>query len=177
MRGKIGARLPCRARYGTFFSLVFRGITKAFADYFATLVPISPATFRNPLHSARTMTTSYALRQNGSCSNDLVDCGATAASFHACCPQGTICPHSTRDISCCPAGEDYTQPVATLPQCADPSWKLFDDYGYFCCAPDRQGFVKPKDYKGCADPGYSLLKDEQWVKMVLTQTCENWQLE
>jgi len=37
-------------------------------------------------------TSGFALRNNGSCQANEVDCGVTKAPYHACCPADSFCP-------------------------------------------------------------------------------------
>ncbi|KAI5861046.1 hypothetical protein GGS23DRAFT_613231 [Durotheca rogersii] len=101
----------------------------------------------------------WAIRRADSCSaaDDEVDCGATRAPFRACCPSGTVCP-SQYNAACFPAGgENYTSAFVDTPRCADPSWVMFDNGGYFCCAAGFVGWNQTRSYSnGCSASGVQL---------------------
>lgn len=100
----------------------------------------------------------WAIRRADSClSIGEVDCGATAAPFHACCPTGTTCP-SQYNAACYPPGAaNYTDVFVDAPRCADPSWTMFDNGGYFCCDSDEVGWNQSRSYSnGCSPSGEEL---------------------
>jgi hypothetical protein len=78
----------------------------------------------------------FAIRRNGSCLRDVEDfCDKTADPFVACCPNSLICPLGQTNYDCCPLGSDCADPRLTpsKPLCANATWDLFDNEGYFCC--------------------------------------------
>lgn len=42
------------------------------------------------------------------------------------------------------------------PFCSNESWVMYDNAGYFCCAPHLRGFVDSSGGSGCAQDGYTL---------------------
>ena len=95
----------------------------------------------------------FAIRRNGTCLSNEVDCGQTKAPFRACCPAGGSCPKSY-NVDCCPSPANCTQALLPNPSCANSSWTLYDNGGYFCCAPGTIGYNASLSYSdGCADPG------------------------
>lgn len=108
----------------------------------------------------------FAIRRNGSCLAGLeVDCGQTRAPYHACCPTGFACPHQY-NVACCPPGNNCTDALlaAPSPVCANGTWDLFDNGGYFCCEHGLPGYNRD-DSNGCAKPGVPL---ESGVQMLST---------
>lgn len=101
-------------------------------------------------------TSGFAIRRNGSCLASEVDCGATVSPFRACCPSGASCP-SAFNVECCPSPANCTQTLLKNPSCANKTWTLYDNEGYFCCEPGTVGYAALKSGSdGCADPGVSL---------------------
>ena len=97
----------------------------------------------------------FAIRRNGSCLLSEVDCGQTVAPFRACCPARGSCPHQY-NVDCCPSPANCTQALLKNPNCANSTWTLYDNSGYFCCAPGTIGYgASLTDSDGCADPGYA----------------------
>lgn len=106
----------------------------------------------------------FAIRRNGTCHSSIgeVDCGPTWDNFHACCPGGAYCS-STRDptyynAECCDApGVNCTQTILDQGSyCANQSWNMFDNGGFFCCEAPTQGFTNGP-FDGCADPSSTAL--------------------
>ncbi|KAI5920257.1 hypothetical protein F4810DRAFT_447941 [Camillea tinctor] len=82
----------------------------------------------------------WAIRRNGSCLlTKEVDCGVTLSPFHACCPSSTECPNQY-NTACCRSGENCTSTLATTPYCANSSWIMYDNAGYFCCEDGQIGY-------------------------------------
>lgn len=88
----------------------------------------------------------FAIRREQTCLSGLeVDCGATGRDgFHACCPSSLICPGPQYNAICCPAGDESCTEKALAekaePPCANATWDMFDNGGYFCCDPNVQGY-------------------------------------
>ncbi|KAE9364224.1 hypothetical protein N431DRAFT_496815 [Stipitochalara longipes BDJ] len=76
-------------------------------------------------------TSGFALRINGTCPVTDVDCGPTESPYRACCPADSFCP-SEYNIECCPTSANCTEILLQNPQCANQSWNLYDNSGYFC---------------------------------------------
>ncbi|KAI1377630.1 hypothetical protein F4677DRAFT_415029 [Hypoxylon crocopeplum] len=99
--------------------------------------------------------TGWAIRRNGSCLVSVeVDCGATRAPFHACCPSSTQCPHQY-NVACCPAGTNCTAAIIDTPRCANASWAMFDNAGHFCCEEGQVGY-NLSNTDGCSRSGVGL---------------------
>lgn len=98
----------------------------------------------------------FAIRRNGSCLAGIeVDCGVTVSPFRGCCPSGLACPHAY-NIACCTPGSNCTDTLLAAPQprCANGTWDLFDNGGYFCCEHGFPGFSRALGgSNGCAGPG------------------------
>lgn len=92
------------------------------------------------------VTPGFAIRRDQTCLSGLeVDCGATGRDgFHACCPSSLICPGPQYNAICCPAGDESCTEKALAekpqPPCANATWDMFDNGGYFCCEPGVQGY-------------------------------------
>ncbi|KAF2645190.1 hypothetical protein P280DRAFT_363908, partial [Massarina eburnea CBS 473.64] len=80
----------------------------------------------------------WAIRRSGTCLSGLeTDCGATYAPFRGCCPMEFACPNQY-NVACCPSGSNCTSSLlnpSVTPEvkCANTTWDLFDNNGYFCC--------------------------------------------
>lgn len=99
------------------------------------------------------MLSGFAVRANGSCLSTEVDCGQTMKPYHACCPAGSYCP-AQYNVACCPSSANCTETLLQSPSCANTTWNLYDNEGYFCCEPGKIGYASPKSFSdGCADPG------------------------
>ncbi|KAH8723823.1 hypothetical protein GQ44DRAFT_709677 [Phaeosphaeriaceae sp. PMI808] len=100
----------------------------------------------------------FSIRRNGSCLNGIeVDCGATLAPFHACCPSGFTCPGQQFNVVCCRPGEECQAQLeaSKTPVCSNATWDLFDNGGYFCCPHGSRGYNK-SNTNGCAPSGVSV---------------------
>lgn len=119
----------------------------------------------------------FAIRRENLCSSSAgeVDCGPTWGDFRACCPSGAYCP-STRDpgyynAECCDQPDrNCTQTILDEgPFCANTSWKMYDNYGYFCCDPKLDGFSNGIGV-GCAkESTYSLASGQDWISTTAMQ--------
>lgn len=97
----------------------------------------------------------FAIRRNATCLSSEVDCGPTVAPFRACCPAGASCP-SQYNPDCCPSPANCTRTLLTEPNCANRTWTLYDNAGFFCCAPGTIGYASTlSNSDGCAEPGSS----------------------
>lgn len=115
--------------------------------------------------SSLVSTSGFALRKNGSCLDTEKDCGATVGSFRACCPAGSFCP-SQYNVNCCPSSANCTESLVKTPKCANETWDLYDNNGYFCCLQDTTGYSTPEDSDGCASPGYPFAEDETLLSKI-----------
>ncbi|KAI1654271.1 hypothetical protein F4813DRAFT_371206 [Daldinia decipiens] len=95
----------------------------------------------------------WAIRRNGSCVGE-VDCGVTRDPFHACCPSSAECP-SQYNVACCPFGQNCTAAAVETPKCANGSWAMFDNAGFFCCEKGYIGY-NYRGTDGCSKSGISL---------------------
>ena len=137
-------------------------------------------------------TSSWALRVNNSCLSGDSDCGPTIDYFHACCPPTSPCQSQYNSV-CCPDRESssavtettrkecrtwltpssyYLEAinctgtlVASGPRCADPTYNLCDNGGYFCCLP-QQFCYSNGDTDGCADAGYELRPGQSFLPTI-----------
>lgn len=102
-------------------------------------------------------TEGWAIRRNGTCVNGLeVDCGQTLAPFHGCCPTGLQCPRAF-NLACCNPGQNCTESLLAAPQpvCANATWDLFDNGGFFCCESGYRAYNR-RSTNVCAKPGVSV---------------------
>ncbi|KAM7212121.1 hypothetical protein V8F06_012484 [Rhypophila decipiens] len=108
----------------------------------------------------------WALRKNGSCQSQEVDCGQTVAPYRVCCPHASSCPHQY-NAACCPTSANCTESLIPSPNCANETWDLYDNDGYFCCLPGFLGYAaKSTDSNGCASPGYKLQTGEVLLRLI-----------
>ncbi|KAE8148175.1 hypothetical protein BDV25DRAFT_131442 [Aspergillus avenaceus] len=112
------------------------------------------------------MSNGFAVRKNGSCLRTEVDCGETVTPFRGCCPGGTACPIAY-NIDCCPPGKNCTESIVAEPTCANSTWNLYQNEGfYYCCPYDTIGFAMMGVYDGCAGVGYSFSDNDRMLKIV-----------
>lgn len=104
----------------------------------------------------------WAIRRNGSCHEK--DCGPTEAPYHACCPFGTECSNPYNQ-NCCPAGTNCTVALVESPRCANESWSMYDNYGFFCCEEGQVGYGRGNT-DGCSKSGASLPEDASPISLV-----------
>lgn len=132
----------------------------------------------------------WALRKNGTCELQEVDCGETVAPYRVCCPHASSCPrqynvnvsefitylpstphlHGTDEptaAQCCPTSANCTTSLIPNPSCANQTWDLYDNDGYFCCLPGHLGYAaKDTGSNGCASPGYKLQFGEVLLRLI-----------
>jgi hypothetical protein len=121
--------------------------------------------------STNTSVAGFAIRRNGSCIASLseTDCGGTVDEFRACCPHPAFCPSSRSpsrySVYCCDQAVNCTVAIIQEgPFCANESWTLFNNNGYFCCDAGRPGYKNTKKNSyGCANPGYQTETWETWL--------------
>lgn len=107
----------------------------------------------------------WALRKNGSCLASEVDCGETVAPYRVCCPQGSFCPHA-ENVACCPSKEYCTTALDGQPHCANSTWDLYINGGYFCCEQGTIAYAKDGGSNGCGNPGYKLQAGETSLSII-----------
>ncbi|KAH8592590.1 hypothetical protein B0O99DRAFT_629251 [Bisporella sp. PMI_857] len=113
-------------------------------------------------------TLGFAVRVNGSCQSNEVDCGQTVFPYHACCPSGSFCPQQY-NVNCCPTSANCTATLIQDPQCANQTWDLYDNNGYFCCHKGRTGYASTTNSDGCALPGYAFRSGEVLLNVITTE--------
>ncbi|KAI0896576.1 hypothetical protein F4806DRAFT_431889 [Annulohypoxylon nitens] len=97
----------------------------------------------------------WAIRRNGSCLLwQEVDCGEKKAPYRACCPSSTVCPNQY-NTACCQAGTNCTDTIVETPRCANSSWIMYDNAGFFCCDPGYVGY-KLDLTDGCSRSGEGI---------------------
>ncbi|KAH7092563.1 hypothetical protein FB567DRAFT_240551 [Paraphoma chrysanthemicola] len=97
----------------------------------------------------------FAIRRNGSCLADVeIPCGTTKDPFVGCCPNGLICPPDQYNLDCCPPGSDCADIYISPPKaiCANATWDLYNNGGYFCCEKGLQGYNR-NNTNGCSRAG------------------------
>ncbi|KAH7390859.1 hypothetical protein DE146DRAFT_679943 [Phaeosphaeria sp. MPI-PUGE-AT-0046c] len=88
----------------------------------------------------------FAIRRLTSCLSGLeVDCGSTGIDgFRGCCPSSLICDPKAPNRICCPPGDDSCTESAlaakSQPPCANGTWDLFNNGGYYCCEHGVQAY-------------------------------------
>lgn len=109
----------------------------------------------------------FAIRRNGTCFEDVeVDCGATRAPFRGCCPSNYACP-SQYNIACCENGFNCTTSLLEVspPRCANETWNLFDNGGYFCCEQGLTAYNRDNT-NVCASPGARVLTGDELLPVM-----------
>ncbi|KAJ0420843.1 hypothetical protein BJY00DRAFT_312769 [Aspergillus carlsbadensis] len=122
----------------------------------------------DPLLSDAT-TLGWALRQYGSCLAHEEDCGETANPYRACCPGGSYCPRAY-NIACCPSSLNCTDALQARPACANATWDLYYNGGYFCCERGTRGYATSFESNGCGEPEYELADSETLLSMIVAGT-------
>ncbi|KAL4968814.1 uncharacterized protein BDV14DRAFT_166791 [Aspergillus stella-maris] len=110
-------------------------------------------------------TLGWALRHNGTCLKQEEDCGATANPYRGCCPSGSYCPRAY-NIACCPSSLNCTEALQAKPACANRTWDLYYNGGYFCCEQGTKGYATSFDSNGCGEPGYELADSETPLSII-----------
>ncbi|KAK3356843.1 hypothetical protein B0T25DRAFT_516395 [Lasiosphaeria hispida] len=128
------------------------------------------AFFINVVNASTTMAASplgFALRLNGSsCLSQEVDCGATVAPYRICCPAGSFCP-SQYNVNCCPSADNCTASLIENARCANETWDLYDNGGFFCCLKGLFGYAaRATDSNGCGSEGYILKSGEVRLPLI-----------
>ena len=111
----------------------------------------------------------WALRVNGSCLDVEEDCGMTIEPYRVCCPGGSYCPHAY-NVACCPSGSNCTEALEAKPHCANETWDLYINGGYFCCEHGTIGYATDTDSNGCGDADYELQVGESALPIIQTGT-------
>lgn len=107
----------------------------------------------------------WALRKNGSCLASEIDCGETVAPYRVCCPNGSFCPQA-KNVACCPSKEYCTDALNGQPHCANSTWDLYINGGYFCCEQGTIAYAKDGGSNGCGKPGYKLQVGETPLSLI-----------
>ncbi|KAK3318740.1 hypothetical protein B0H66DRAFT_558107 [Apodospora peruviana] len=81
----------------------------------------------------------FALRMNDTCQGKEVDCGNTVSPYRVCCPEASFCP-SQYSVDSCPTASSCTESLVAEPRCANGTWNLNDNKGYFCCLQGMVGY-------------------------------------
>ncbi|KAK0743450.1 hypothetical protein B0T18DRAFT_185007 [Schizothecium vesticola] len=114
----------------------------------------------------------FALRLNGSsCLRQEVDCGGTVGPYRVCCPEGAFCP-SQYNVDCCPSASNCTTTLIENPRCANETWDLYDNGGYFCCLRGLFGYAaRVTNSNGCGSEGYILKSGEVRLPLIQAGTA------
>lgn len=97
-------------------------------------------------------TSGFAVRRNGSCLSNEVECGTINSPLHSCCPTSTSCSSQNNAI-CCSSTENCVNALLSHPTCANQTWTLYNDSEFFCCESGMIGFSgSSAGSYGCADP-------------------------
>ncbi|KAK0729581.1 hypothetical protein B0H67DRAFT_465913, partial [Lasiosphaeris hirsuta] len=108
----------------------------------------------------------FALRMNGTCQDDEVDCGTTVQPYRVCCPEASFCLPQY-NVNCCPTAANCTSSLVQKPHCANDTWDLYDNNGYFCCLKGLLGYAATlTDSDGCASPGYEYQNGEVALRLI-----------
>ncbi|CAI4214487.1 unnamed protein product [Parascedosporium putredinis] len=112
----------------------------------------------------------FALRKNGTCLSEEVDCGRTVDPYRVCCPADSFCP-AKYNVDCCPTAANCTTQLIQTPACANETWDLYDNGGYFCCERGLIGYAATRTgSNGCASPGYAFQAGEVALKLISAGT-------
>ncbi|KAL5337934.1 hypothetical protein BJX70DRAFT_399202 [Aspergillus crustosus] len=114
-------------------------------------------------------TLGWALRQNGSCLTQEEDCGPTVEPYRVCCPAGSYCPRAY-NIVCCPSSLNCTDALQARPVCANSTWDLYYNGGYFCCEHGTKGYATSVESNGCGEPEYELADSETQLSIISAGT-------
>ncbi|KAL3473529.1 hypothetical protein BJX99DRAFT_261317 [Aspergillus californicus] len=114
-------------------------------------------------------TLGWALRHNGSCLQQEEYCGATRNPYRACCPGGSYCPRAY-NVACCPSSLNCTEALQARPVCANQTWDLYYNGGYFCCEQGTRGYATSFNSNGCGEQGYELVDSETLLSIIVTGT-------
>ncbi|PGH16155.1 hypothetical protein AJ79_01922 [Helicocarpus griseus UAMH5409] len=113
--------------------------------------------------SSETPREGYAIRRDGGCLPD-EDGEGTWREWHTCCPSGTV-KKDYGDNSQCYLKSDQDKSGAVFSRCADPSWSLWEEAGFFCCEPNEIGFTDEKrDVYGCATEATFKTKYKGYIR-------------
>lgn len=121
----------------------------------------------NLLKASMAINPGFAIRRNGSClaGGYEVDCGQTRTPFRLCCPTGLECPSQQNFACCSPENISCTSALLPEPKCANATWDLFDNEGYFCCEHGLPGY-NIRGTHGCASPGFVYSGGEESLSTV-----------
>jgi hypothetical protein len=57
------------------------------------------------------------------------------------------------------------------PFCANTSWTMYDNGGYFCCDAGKLGYKNlNSNSNGCADTGYQVKDGDAWLSAIGQET-------
>lgn len=70
------------------------------------------------------------------------------------------------ETQCCPSSKNCTEEIVAKPRCANETWDLFDNGGYFCCERGLVGYATTRNSDGCASPGYTFEAGEEVLPVV-----------
>lgn len=129
----------------------------------------------------------FALRLNGStCLSQEIDCGTTVSPYRVCCPATSFCPKQynvdvceppqndrhvlvqlTNRAQCCPSASNCTTSLIESPRCANETWDLYDNGGFFCCLNGHFGYAaRVTNSNGCGSEGYVLQSGELRLPLI-----------
>ncbi|RDI78875.1 hypothetical protein Vi05172_g11177 [Venturia inaequalis] len=84
----------------------------------------------------------FASREEGNCTAS-IECGQTFDDTHKwCCPTSSTCQTNNYDRVCCDSSSSFAvclNKYIGAPVCANSSYTLYDNAGYFCCDPQSIG--------------------------------------
>lgn len=102
----------------------------------------------------------FAIRRERQCLPGFeIDCGSTGVDgFRGCCPTSLVCDTKARNRYCCPPDDDSCTESALAakpePPCANATWDLFENGGYYCCEHGVQAYNR-SDTNWCGKPSRS----------------------
>ena len=67
---------------------------------------------------------------------------------------------------CCPSSKNCTAEIVAKPRCANETWDLFDNGGYFCCERGLIGYATTRNSDGCASPGHTFEEGEEVLPVI-----------
>ncbi|KAJ5787510.1 hypothetical protein N7457_002500 [Penicillium paradoxum] len=111
-----------------------------------------------------TIQAGYPIRRQGNCGQ--YTGSETWDDFWNCCPRGTSGPADYGDNTQCPDSDTGAVPA----QCANSTWTLWWNKGYFCCEPALMGFTNGFGWYGCGTKTL-IQSNDTWVQATPTGTC------
>jgi len=83
--------------------------------------------------------------------------------YHLACSHGEVLTSK----KCCPRAANCTSQLLQNPRCANETWDLYDNGGFFCCLKGMFGYAaRVTNSNGCGSEGYVLKSGEVLLPLV-----------